>query len=110
MYSDLGWVGFSSICVKCLYFCRCGLSCLWTKSSVLVDKPDALLFETTTPPLIVCMILVEMLLCGVVHGLYMDQKKLVRYILYYFISSRISLICIHIYLIYCYIMIYNFFY
>nr|7YRO_A Chain A, Fucosyltransferase [Mangifera indica]7YRO_B Chain B, Fucosyltransferase [Mangifera indica]7YRO_C Chain C, Fucosyltransferase [Mangifera indica]7YRO_D Chain D, Fucosyltransferase [Mangifera indica]7YRO_E Chain E, Fucosyltransferase [Mangifera indica]7YRO_F Chain F, Fucosyltransferase [Mangifera indica]7YRO_G Chain G, Fucosyltransferase [Mangifera indica]7YRO_H Chain H, Fucosyltransferase [Mangifera indica]BBA65764.1 alpha-1,3/alpha-1,4-fucosyltransferase [Mangifera indica] len=34
-----------------LYSCRCGLSCLWTKSSVLVDKPDALLFETTTPPL-----------------------------------------------------------
>ncbi|KAK3008040.1 hypothetical protein RJ639_014935 [Escallonia herrerae] len=33
-----------------LYSCRCGLSCLWTKSSVLVDKPDALLFETTTPP------------------------------------------------------------
>ena len=34
-----------------LYFCRCGLSCLWTKSSVLADKPDAFLFETTTPPL-----------------------------------------------------------
>ncbi|KAK1371815.1 Fucosyltransferase [Heracleum sosnowskyi] len=34
-----------------LYSCRCGLSCLWTKSPVLVDKPDALLFETTTPPL-----------------------------------------------------------
>ncbi|XWS21913.1 hypothetical protein CRYUN_Cryun30bG0097100 [Craigia yunnanensis] len=34
-----------------LYFCRCGMSCLWTKSSVLADKPDALLFETTTPPL-----------------------------------------------------------
>lgn len=33
-----------------LYSCRCGLSCLWTKSSVLVDKPDALLFETITPP------------------------------------------------------------
>ncbi|KAL2467616.1 hypothetical protein Fot_51141 [Forsythia ovata] len=33
-----------------LYSCRCGLSCLWTKSSVLSDKPDALLFETTTPP------------------------------------------------------------
>ena len=33
-----------------LYSCRCGLSCLWTKSSVLADKPDALLFETTTPP------------------------------------------------------------
>lgn len=34
-----------------LYSCRCGLSCLWTKSSVLADKPDALMFETTTPPL-----------------------------------------------------------
>ncbi|XP_065881969.1 alpha-(1,4)-fucosyltransferase [Euphorbia lathyris] len=34
-----------------MYSCRCGLSCLWTKSSVLADKPDALLFETITPPL-----------------------------------------------------------
>ncbi|XP_009362466.2 alpha-(1,4)-fucosyltransferase [Pyrus x bretschneideri] len=34
-----------------LYSCSCGLSCLWTKSPVLADKPDALLFETTTPPL-----------------------------------------------------------
>ncbi|KAF5725628.1 alpha-(1 4)-fucosyltransferase-like isoform X3 [Tripterygium wilfordii] len=34
-----------------LYSCRCGLSCLWTKSAVLADKPDALFFETTTPPL-----------------------------------------------------------
>ena len=34
-----------------LYSCRCGMSCLWTKSSVLADKPDAFLFETTTPPL-----------------------------------------------------------
>ncbi|KAE9450601.1 hypothetical protein C3L33_17494, partial [Rhododendron williamsianum] len=33
-----------------LYLCRCGLSCLWTKSSVLADKPDALLFETVSPP------------------------------------------------------------
>ncbi|KAK9049174.1 hypothetical protein SSX86_031857, partial [Deinandra increscens subsp. villosa] len=33
-----------------LYPCRCGLSCLWTKSSVLLDKPDALFYETTTPP------------------------------------------------------------
>ncbi|GLT71193.1 hypothetical protein SLA2020_432270 [Shorea laevis] len=40
-----------------LYSCRCGLSCLWTKSSVLADKPDALLFETTTPPLQVIMLL-----------------------------------------------------
>lgn len=37
-----------------LYSCRCGLSCLWTKSDVLADKPDAVLFETTTPPLMVC--------------------------------------------------------
>nr|CAC44377.1 GDP-Fuc:Gal-beta-1,3GlcNAc-R alpha1,4-fucosyltransferase [Beta vulgaris] len=34
-----------------LYECKCGLSCFWTKSSVLSDPPDALLFETTTPPL-----------------------------------------------------------
>ncbi|GMH00332.1 hypothetical protein Nepgr_002171 [Nepenthes gracilis] len=34
-----------------LYYCRCGLSCLWTKSSILADNPDALVFETTTPPL-----------------------------------------------------------
>lgn len=33
-----------------LYSCRCGLSCLWTKSPVLADKPDALLFETVSPP------------------------------------------------------------
>ncbi|XP_073259931.1 alpha-(1,4)-fucosyltransferase-like [Populus alba] len=33
-----------------LYSCRCWLSCLWTKSSVLADKPDALLFETAPPP------------------------------------------------------------
>jgi len=33
-----------------LYSCTCGLSCLWSKSPVLADKPDALLFETTTPP------------------------------------------------------------
>ena len=33
-----------------LYSCSCGLSCLWTKSAVLADKPDALLYETTTPP------------------------------------------------------------
>ncbi|KAJ7973922.1 putative Alpha-(1,4)-fucosyltransferase [Quillaja saponaria] len=35
-----------------LYSCSCGMSCIWTKSSVLADKPDALLFETTTPPLL----------------------------------------------------------
>lgn len=40
-----------------LYSCRCGLSCLWTKSSVLADRPDALLFETTTPPLQVLLII-----------------------------------------------------
>lgn len=34
-----------------LYSCSCGLSCLWTKSPVLADKPEALLFETTTPPI-----------------------------------------------------------
>lgn len=34
-----------------LYSCRCGMTCLWTKSPVLSDSPDALLFETTTPPL-----------------------------------------------------------
>ena len=33
-----------------IYSCRCGLSCLWTKSKVLADKPDALLFENFTPP------------------------------------------------------------
>ncbi|XP_077247587.1 fucosyltransferase 13 [Tasmannia lanceolata] len=33
-----------------LYLCRCGLSCLWTKSSVLADKPDALLYENVMPP------------------------------------------------------------
>lgn len=35
-----------------LYSCRCGLSCLWTKSEVLADKPDAMLFETTRPPIL----------------------------------------------------------
>nr|AAS59563.1 alpha 1,4-fucosyltransferase [Medicago truncatula] len=34
-----------------LYSCRCGLSCLWTKSNVLADKPDALMFESSTPPI-----------------------------------------------------------
>ncbi|CAG7904406.1 unnamed protein product [Brassica rapa] len=34
-----------------LYSCRCGMTCLWTKSAVLSDSPDALLFETTSPPL-----------------------------------------------------------
>ncbi|XP_039140138.1 alpha-(1,4)-fucosyltransferase-like [Dioscorea cayenensis subsp. rotundata] len=33
-----------------LYSCRCGLTCLWTKSPVLADKPDALLFENVMPP------------------------------------------------------------
>lgn len=35
-----------------LYQCRCGLACLWTKSSILADKPDALLFENVMPPAI----------------------------------------------------------
>ncbi|KAK1279011.1 Alpha-(1,4)-fucosyltransferase [Acorus gramineus] len=34
-----------------LYSCRCGLSCLWTKSPVLADRPDALLFENVRPPM-----------------------------------------------------------
>ncbi|KAG9444131.1 hypothetical protein H6P81_015471 [Aristolochia fimbriata] len=34
-----------------LYSCRCGLSCLWTKSDVLADKPGALFYETSRPPL-----------------------------------------------------------
>lgn len=34
-----------------LYSCSCGLSCLWTKSPVLADKPDALFFESSTPPI-----------------------------------------------------------
>ncbi|EPS69758.1 hypothetical protein M569_05005, partial [Genlisea aurea] len=34
-----------------LYGCRCGMSCLWTKSSLLVDKPDAVFFEGSSPPL-----------------------------------------------------------
>ncbi|XXG45515.1 hypothetical protein AAC387_Pa02g0581 [Persea americana] len=34
-----------------IYSCRCGLSCLWTKSGVLADKPDAMLYETTRPPI-----------------------------------------------------------
>ncbi|EPS72415.1 hypothetical protein M569_02337, partial [Genlisea aurea] len=33
-----------------LYRCRCGLTCLWTKSDALADKPDALLFEHVPPP------------------------------------------------------------
>ncbi|ONK58063.1 uncharacterized protein A4U43_C09F7730 [Asparagus officinalis] len=33
-----------------LYSCRCGLSCLWTKSRALADRPDALLFENVMPP------------------------------------------------------------
>ncbi|KAK7277289.1 hypothetical protein RIF29_18440 [Crotalaria pallida] len=32
-----------------LYSCSCELSCLWTKSPVLADNPDALLFETAKP-------------------------------------------------------------
>ncbi|KAG6470568.1 alpha-(1,4)-fucosyltransferase-like [Zingiber officinale] len=33
-----------------LYSCRCGLTCLWSKSSILADNPDAVLFESVTPP------------------------------------------------------------
>eukprot|EP00249_Psilotum_nudum_P015089 c25160_g2_i1 orf=188-1360(+) len=33
-----------------LYSCRCGMTCLWTKSEVLADKPDAELYESMTPP------------------------------------------------------------
>lgn len=33
-----------------LYSCRCGLSCLWTKSPVLADKPDVVVFENVLPP------------------------------------------------------------
>jgi alpha-1,4-fucosyltransferase len=44
-----------------LYSCHCGLSCLWTKSNVLADKPDALMFETSTPPIqVVFFFMVEM--------------------------------------------------
>jgi hypothetical protein len=56
-----------------LYSCRCGLSCLWTKSNVLADKPDALMFESSTPPIqvafsglnvsLVLLDLVKMLMC-----------------------------------------------
>ena len=34
-----------------LYSCGCGLTCLWTNSDVLADKPDAHLYETIAPPL-----------------------------------------------------------
>ncbi|KAJ7534630.1 hypothetical protein O6H91_13G103600 [Diphasiastrum complanatum] len=34
-----------------LYSCKCGLTCLWTKSPVLADNPEAALYETTRPPL-----------------------------------------------------------
>lgn len=37
-----------------LYSCPCGLTCLWTKSPVLADQPDAHLFEKAKPPLKVC--------------------------------------------------------
>ncbi|OAY79377.1 alpha-(1,4)-fucosyltransferase [Ananas comosus] len=32
------------------YSCRCGITCLWTKSEAVVDKPDALLYENAMPP------------------------------------------------------------
>ncbi|EEE52838.1 alpha-(1,4)-fucosyltransferase [Oryza sativa Japonica Group] len=33
-----------------VYTCRCGVSCVWSKSAAAVDRPDALLFEGATPP------------------------------------------------------------
>ncbi|GJM87888.1 hypothetical protein PR202_ga03887 [Eleusine coracana subsp. coracana] len=33
-----------------VYTCRCGVSCVWSKSTAVVDRPDALLFEGATPP------------------------------------------------------------
>ncbi|CAL9764260.1 unnamed protein product [Musa acuminata subsp. burmannicoides] len=33
-----------------LYSCRCGMTCLWTKSEALADKPDAVFFEWDSPP------------------------------------------------------------
>lgn len=36
-----------------IYSCGCGLSCAWSKSPVVVDRPDALFFEGATPPRIV---------------------------------------------------------
>ncbi|CAM6126578.1 unnamed protein product [Calypogeia fissa] len=33
-----------------LYSCGCGLSCLWEKSAVLVDEPDAHFYELYKPP------------------------------------------------------------
>nr|CAB3459509.1 unnamed protein product [Digitaria exilis] len=33
-----------------VYTCRCGVSCIWSKSAAAVDRPDALLFEGATPP------------------------------------------------------------
>lgn len=37
-----------------LYSCDCGLTCLWTNSDVLLDRPDAHLYESATPPSRVC--------------------------------------------------------
>ncbi|XP_062213169.1 alpha-(1,4)-fucosyltransferase-like [Phragmites australis] len=31
-----------------VYTFRCGVSCVWSKSTAVVDRPDALLFEGTT--------------------------------------------------------------
>ncbi|KAL6642322.1 hypothetical protein ACP70R_020503 [Stipagrostis hirtigluma subsp. patula] len=33
-----------------VYTCRCGVTCVWSKSAASVDRPDALLFEGATPP------------------------------------------------------------
>ena len=32
------------------YSCACGLTCLWTNSDVLEEKPDAHLYENFFPP------------------------------------------------------------
>lgn len=36
--------------IENLYSCGCGLTCTWTKSAVLADTPDAVLFESVVPP------------------------------------------------------------
>ncbi|KAL6007704.1 GDP-fucose protein O-fucosyltransferase 2 [Asimina triloba] len=47
------------------YSCRCGLSCLWTKSAVLADKPDAMLYETARPPIQIEIVPVKLELKGI---------------------------------------------
>lgn len=36
--------------IENLYSCDCGLTCMWTKSEVLADDPDVVLYETVAPP------------------------------------------------------------